>query len=263
MVAAKKSVAKTPSKVQFKEIRAWKVLVLGIVTLGLYFVIWLMLRRRELPDPKPRFSHWGVVVGLSAGFIVMVMTIYIYGLIAISDSSVAANFIVWSLYGLGFSYGIAVSLWVLQIARAIDRQLGVSLHPFLLFLFAYFLTPVLVVSHQWAINRLGKPTSAPLKTATTTWLYRVAVVGVTLGLIGNTIYILQQPISETITEVRSDHAKIRKQVERMYQLTNEYRSCVQDFQAKYPEDKITSENYDESRAAQKKCDDIYAKIDAI
>lgn len=263
MVAAKKSVAKTPSKVQFKEIRAWKVLLLGVITLGLYFVIWLMLRQRELPNPKPRFSHWGIVVGLSAAFVVLVMTIYIYALVAITDSTMAANFIVWSLYGLGFSYGIAVALWVMQIAKAIHRQLDISMHPFLLFLLAYFLTPVLVVSHQWAINRLGTSQPVALKASTSTWLYRVAVVGVTLGLIANTIYILQHPISETISVVQADHAKIRKELERMYQLTNEYRSCVQDFQAKYPEDKITSENYDESRAAQKKCDDIYAKINAL
>lgn len=257
-MAAKKSQANTMPP--FKQLRAWKVAVLGVVTLGIYFVLWLILRRQELPNPKPRFSHWGWMLAIAFGFITMILALYLTAIIGISDSTVAAPIIVYGLVIVALVFEAIAALWIVQIVKGINRTLGLPVRPALVFLLGFFCTPLLIVYEQMAINRLQAPSTTKVAQLTQQFGW-IALAGIALGIAFNAFYFFTTPFDVTIDQVRQEHTDVRKDIERIFRLAKEYTDCTDKLARDYPEGSATpGEDYKAYSAAYDKCQAIYEQI---
>ncbi len=257
-MAAKKSQANTTPP--FKQLRAWKVAVLGVVTLGVYFFLWLVLRRREVPDPKPRFSHWGWMLAIAFGFVSAVLALYLTAIIGMSDSAAAAAVIVYGLVAVAVVFEAITALWVLQIVTGINRTLGLPVRPVLVYLLGFFCAPLLIVYEQMAINRLHAPSAAKMTQLTQQFGW-ITLAGIALGVAFNAFSFFATPLDVTVDQVRREHTEVRKEIERIFQLAKEYTDCTDKLAREYPEGSATpGEDYKAYSAAYDKCQAIYDQI---
>lgn len=254
--------ANKTNRLVFPQIRAITVLMLGIITLGIYFVVWLIRRQQELPSPAPRFTHWGWLVGMIAAALLGTISLYVASVLVIADSQLAAEVIMYGSYGIGLLFAIGASIWTARITQAINHQLGLALPTTFVMLLALFCVPLLVIYEQLAIN--WRANHANKATSVLADKFRwFALIGITLGVLVATINTLAYSPEAQIAEIKRSHAELRQDAEKLYRLTADYTHCVDKLERDYPEGNITSENYDAYNTAYDKCEAIYSQIEAL
>lgn len=252
------------NQVVFKRIRVWKVILLNIVTLGIYSLVWLLARRNELPeDIKKKTPHWGWLIGFFAGTVSLSFFLY-FAILAIPDSQRAAEVFVFISYVLEALVTIGLTWWIVRTVRAINTVIDLPLSTLFMILVAVFCAPALVVYEQYAIN--GSSPAGRLEKL----LSPIVVISVVVGIIVYATLYLFYPINEQILDIRTDHASIRHDIDSLGQefnsldevmkLSAEYDACTEKLTSDYPEPEITEEDYAMYNAAYEKCDEIYKKI---
>lgn len=249
------------AKNTLKQIRVWKVFVLSIITLGVYAIIWLVKRNNELPGDRPKFLHWGWLVGALLVMSMAIIALYIYCMAAISDASVAALTYVIVSNVLTLAGIVVVAVWVLRAALRLNGVLKLPLSNRTIILLGIFFAPTLIAIEQNVINMgaVAKKRQGELASK----YHTAAWISITLGVLFFVAPLFVQPIDRDLENFERDHTEIRRIVGETVELSQQYIACEADLKEKYPDDQVIDDNADAYEAASGKCDEIYEKIQNI
>lgn len=256
------------SQSTFKQIRVWKVVLLTVVTLGVYSLVWLLKRRSELPQElKNKAPHWGWLIGI-VGCMVIGTALFNFGTIAIADSQVAAEISTYGSYVVMVLVVVALTWWTVGIARAINAAIKLSLPTPLLIAVCLLFAEAMVVYQQYAIN--GSKSTAALKK-----LFRpFAVMSIVIGMIILVATYAMYPIDAQIKNAKTEHEKAQqeldsldttineasKEVNEVKKLAADYKACTDKLDTDYPEPEVSQEAYAAYKVAYDKCDAMYKQL---
>lgn len=203
-----------------KSIRVWKVILLWIVTLGIYPVVWFVKRYRELDEPQPKVPHWIWLVSMGSVTLLTMLALYISAYTA-DDSQRGAEIAVYGSYVMGILITIGAAWWFSRYALVINRATNTPLSKPLTILLAVFFAPVLAAMTQYAINRpqSERPKLAPL-------LRQISIVAIVVGLTITLLPIVTNPVGKDVAEFKHEIESLKK--------TNaDYNTCLHKVEEKH------------------------------
>ncbi len=244
-----------------KQIRAWKVLLWNVLTLGLYSIVWTALRRSELPKPQPKITHWAWFVGLNTLGIFSLIILMVYALIFIDDAQTAVDTIVYGAYAISILMTLWCVWWAVMNVQAIHAALELKLPRSITIVTALFMYPALVVFEQVAINRSGQLSKHhnELRKKQVMTVIISLVIGVPAYIFSYTTY----PTEQDMQQFKRDHTELRRDLNEIDTLSAEYDACLDKLNEDYPDDDAAAEHYDAYMKAYNACDEIYQKIQAL
>jgi len=148
-----------------KHISVWKVFILTIITLGIYFIVWCVKRREELvaAESKPIPSWlWLLLPLLISGFIGMVALII--GLVALSGDPQAAWIFMQVLVPVIVLIPIAFSLWWMWRFGAVAADaMNQRITRDWIFVLYLITGPAVILFLQYYFNRPADKATTPSK----------------------------------------------------------------------------------------------------
>lgn len=135
------------------QIRAWKVFVLTIITFGIYALVWMVRRYRELDkgDQTP-VPHWLWLVSIVSSMLIFVFFLSV-STVTMEDTRQAAELTVYGSAIAGFLMTIGMTWWSARYLQVIHQSLKTPVTTFQLVTMTFFCAPVAVTTTQYAINR--------------------------------------------------------------------------------------------------------------
>lgn len=245
-----------------KKIRLWKMVLLLVVTFGVYSLIWLFQRRNEIVTkfklPLPHWS-WLPLPYLVSLLLILPVAWLTYGM----TSSVATTTIVTYIVcytGLLISMGISI-WWMFKFSVAVSKITDGKVPTLWGMIWTIFVSPFNVLAFQYYFNRL--PKSVTIKTkpkyAASKNFITVTAVAVAIALPVN--YFNLAGVPSQLQEILNDQKKTQS-FDRIYKetekLAEDYNRCIKQLDHDFPGD-ITEEIEAAYNAAYQNCDNIRAK----
>lgn len=266
-----------------KQIRLRKLVILLVITLGLYGLVWVARRRGELVrNLGQNIPHWIWLViptvGLSA-----LASVAMFAATTYTDQPDEGWMYQYGIYVLvvlaaGLVY-LVLARWVYLFARAFDRATNGTVNYFWVLLgWLTFGLPVVVVALQYYVNRLPADprkyrAKQPIvgdnllkKLAVVLFVvHGLAAVGAAAGAIASETARFtggSTPFQLNAREEIQSSPELRE----LNELRERYSACITQLNVDFPGE-ITDENGDAYDAAYDKCDDLYEqarqKADAL
>lgn len=231
-----------------KKINIWVVLLLNIVTLGIYTLFWTLSRRREM------IAHYRQSIP-SAGWFVCATAIF-YASIVLTwwGSSVAGD--LQAIIGLitlpVIIFGFVVAIWwVWQFGKAAASVASIPAGWSL----ALYITTIIFMSVflQYYFNHTSQThKSTQPKTSLTFKLLAILVIFVSAGT--SLWYTIATFPTDTIRQEINKQKQMNSYQQQAYQLSQEHQACVQNLEQNYKE--VTGDNQDAYQQAYDKCETI-------
>lgn len=134
-------------------IRAWKVFVFTIISFGIYALVWMVRRYRELDTSKQTpVPHWLWLVSMVSSILIVVFFLSA-STVTMENTRQAAEMTVYGGAIAGLLLTIGMTWWSARYLQAIHQSLGTPITTFQLVTMTFFCAPVAVTATQYAINR--------------------------------------------------------------------------------------------------------------
>ena len=246
---------KRGNKNNIKQIPVWKVLLFGIITLGIYPIIWVALRRNEVKASHNILHHWITPIGtLVLGFLLM-SAVYLFAPVFTQDMNIAAGITTYGFYAICLSLAVIVAFWMLYNLRAINQKIKLKLPGLIIFIATLFCPTIFIAYEQHSINK--KPDEMSFGMAV--WITILCVV---FGMVYSVGMLITSPVDTEIKSLKAEYESMQRGVHEIDRLTNKYESCLDELDSKYPEDReLSSKEYEEYESASDGCEAIYQKIE--
>lgn len=247
-----------------KKIDLWKVIVLSIVTFGIYPIVWFAKRRGELvSNYQLKVPHWLWLVLPISILMVLVVPILVVSLLMFYPDNMQA-YGLWAMLSILALVAIAavISIWwvyrfSVAIAKVIEGRVPASLAIWLYIFWGFGL----IVVHQFYVNRhlTEKAVDKSHFVGPSTKFKIFATIAIILGIAltffsGSTtpgeFQKLEQDMKTLQTDVNNDEALLK----RANDLTVEYQNCTTALEINFPE--VTIDNEAAYNAAYAQCDEI-------
>lgn len=203
----------------------WLVLLLGVVTFGLYAYIWVSQRYAESVEDNKWRNHWSVATCIFLLGILCGMGLAIISPIVISDAAIAAAVTVYGGYGLFVLAQLFASWWLVYHVKLLNNAWQVPVKLPSTIIMALLFSPFLIWCEQRRLNDDDSESLWFIRFGATT---ASAVVGLSLtGLV-----YANYPINEEIQSLRLE-----------YQTLQEYAACHQDLEARYKDKEVDDAQY--------------------
>lgn len=245
-----------------KQIRIWKMIGLYIITLGIYGIVWLALRRNEMVERyKLRVPHWlWLVLPMLIPFVIVFPVAYIvYG---ITSQSSSTALILYGILLLGILVAGGISLWwMYRFGRAAQLITEGKVPLVWTMIYAIFLWPIMFFMLQYYFNRSSKSvnvkTSPQYKPSKNFVILSIALLVVTAPV--TVLGTLQLP--ESLKEgasIQTGGKEIDSLLKETEQLAQDHKKCVDKLEADYPGD-LTVEDEPAYTKAYDSCEEIRVK----
>lgn len=235
--------------VRYEKISPWIVLILGVVTLGIYSVVWTSRRYAERGSPT-KWSHWSVPIGAALVMFVLAVALLATMPFVMDDMRAAAEIGVYGSLAMGLLMCVAMTCWMAHYVGRMSAKLKQPMPYWAIFVTTLLFSPVLAAYMQYRMN----DTAAQLSFLVPT------LVGAALGVAGIAVLLIIAPPQQEIESLKGDYINMRQELRHIEQLSGDYEKCVNDLDAAYPTDQITDDNYAEYKARYDACDEIYKEI---
>ncbi|MDX2776441.1 DUF4234 domain-containing protein [Streptomyces caniscabiei] len=140
-----------------KKIAIWKIILLSIVTLGIYTIVWFALRRVELMKVSGRkLPHWiWLVLPAFIGVILWFASLlFIYSTLS-SDPGRQYDWMMLSTFTFLILIPFGISLWwVDRFGQEVQHITGNRVPVLWTMLIYFFLGPAVILVHQYYFNRV-------------------------------------------------------------------------------------------------------------
>jgi hypothetical protein len=140
-----------------KKIPIWKIILLSIITLGIYTIVWFALRRVELSKGYDlRTPHWlWLVLPALIGFILWFASLILIYTAFTNDPGRQYDWMMLSTYIFLLLIPFGISLWwVDRFGQAVQTVTANRVPVLWTMLLYFFLGPAVIVVHQYYFNRL-------------------------------------------------------------------------------------------------------------
>lgn len=236
-----------------KKIRLWKVILLYLVTLGIYGVVWLARRRAELiRQTKQDIPHWLWLITPALATIVLSLLALL--LMALLNTSGFVSFMAFMLvFMTGFAISFGVSLWwMYHFGRATETITRGRFPNLWVMLFWVFLGSAVILPLQYRFNRLKKGIG---REEPTKRFIALSLAVITLSILSGALsFVLYPPEDMNFGSIDAIH----KKTQQVDQLTERYDKCIDTLEKDFPGD-LTEENEAAYDTRYDKCDDIYKR----
>jgi len=243
-----------------KNIAVWKVVLLTFVTLSIYAIYWAAVRRNYLAKHNKtagKLPHWVwliLIPILSALIVISWLVIFI--LIVVNALPIDVyDGSVYILTALLYAIPLVIGLWWLwYFGKAIETVTQGKM-PRIWTLFLYiFVGPFVIAFHQYYLNRLGALQKNEAYDVSPGLVVLAAVFGILsiAGLISSTA-----SLPSEVAEVRVEVVKAQDSFKESSRLLEEYTTCMNELNEKFPEGSLTEENQVEYDAAYGACEEKY------
>lgn len=243
-----------------KQVRVWKVLVLGLVTGGIYSWIWLWRRRQELDARKVWFGHFIWPISTVLVYASLVMAVIFSTVIFVEDEAMVIP-ITLAVYASALVIELLIGAWAVRHALAINKASKVCVSPWRVGLFTFLLLPIATATQQYLLNaQSAKPKKAydALKQKTQRWM----IVGIVIGIVLTIASLVQPFSSDELSNVKKAYRESRQEINKIERLSAEYDACIEALEVKYPGEEVDPEQYDAYTAEYNRCQAIYDKLQA-
>lgn len=193
---------------KLRQIRAWKVLLFSILSLGIYSLVWLVKRKGELESPQDKTPHWLWLASMLSTLIIASVAVVI-GSLTFEDARVGAEFSVYASLAVGLAATVGFAWWTASYVIVINRAIGVPASPFALVTLSFFFAPVAVTLTQYAINR-----DVDVRVKLGGIYKQAAIVAAIAGLIFTVSSYMSPPISERISNTERDIKSLHQDLDR-------------------------------------------------
>lgn len=249
-----------------KKIPVWKVILLSIVTFGIYTLVWLALRRNELvKNYGQKLPHWLWLIIPIAVAIGLFLPLIVAAVWFIADPNQALLFLtVGSM--LLFFVPFAISLWWISrfgiVMSKLTRERVPTLWTILLY---FFCGPIIIAIYQYYFNRYPvekMPAEKPVGPSKT--FMAVSIVVIVLSLISGVLSLMsfpaeytkaQEEMKRTSQEAVPKNAELLQEAEK---LLTDYQACTDKLESDYPGE-LYEEDEASYNAAYDKCEEIRIK----
>lgn len=140
-----------------KKIAIWKLILLSIVTLGIYAIVWFALRRGELlKEYGLRTPHWvWLVLPALVGFILWFLSLILIYTSFTNDPGRQYDWMMLSSYIFLLLIPFGISLWwVDRFGQAVQTITANRVPVLWTMLLYFFLGPTVILVHQFYFNRI-------------------------------------------------------------------------------------------------------------
>lgn len=249
-----------------KKIRVWKVLLLTVVTFTIYNIFWTVQRRNEIvASTKLKIPHWRLYV----------LPILGMGLLFSIDRAVLPADPAAPLEGFQLTYSIISSIvylalivicawWIWQFAKAYHKLVNGRVAKGWVFVYWLFLDLFFAPVLQYYLNRLPKTpdVSSKKKHKTSKKFIAWSITALVASLIAAvvlilTLFPLNYDNNGNYVPDGVDVSEMNAKGEKANNLLVKYNECIEELDAKYPEDQeLTEADLDDYNTLYDKCEDI-------
>lgn len=247
-----------------KKISVWLVILLTLVTFGIYAIFWAGRNRDYIVKNDNKAGYipkwlWLIAIPLGVGVVLITsIMLIVLATIGIMDADVAMISIYVAMVG-SLVIPLAIGLWWLWYFGAAIQKITQGRIGRIWTLFLYVLAgPFVVAFHQYYINRLDQNEKGVVYATGP----GVIVITAVLALISIPSYAL----SFTSFYVSMDQTRTLIQTSQMNareanRLSEIYTACVTQLEIDFPGD-LTAENEQQYNAAYETCNEIYKRYEA-
>lgn len=237
-----------------KKIAVWKVLVLSIVTAGIYTIIWLARRRNELVENYgQKVPHWLWILLPSLIALVLFFPLIIVLALLVKDPALLAASATWGSVAL-FVVPFIISIWWITkfsqaAARVVANRVPAGWAVFLYILCGFFTSGV----QQFFFNRYAKKTLPKEQVGPSVRFVILSSIAITVSLIVNIWSFTTFP--GDYEQLKVDLTHNAELLEKVNRLATEYDACIEKLERDHPGD-LTAENEAAYNQAYDACEEI-------
>lgn len=239
-----------------KKIALWKVILLSVVTFGIYAIVWFARRRNELVETyKQHIPHWlWIVLPPIVAVVIMIPTVLALSLF-IPDKAFAyvVSMICVAILSI-IPFGISI-WWMSRYSAAASRVIEGRVPTVWGVLVYLFWGPCLAYVHQYYFNRYasGKVTPKENWAGPSRKFIILAVISFIVSVGLSTLSLSTYPAE--YEKMQQDIKNTSDTVNEANELRTQYFACANKLEADFPGE-LTLEDEDAYNAAFDVCEDI-------
>lgn len=246
-----------------KKIALWKVILLSIVTLGIYSIVWLARRRNELVDNyQQKVPSWLWLVIPSAICLAIAVPAVFLTFAFASSGELMPILVMLGVLGILLLASAAICIWWMwhfssAMARVIENRVP-TVWALLIYL---FLGTAITYVHQFYINRYSTDKVSEKNVGPSTKFIVLTVLAIVASVVLSSVSSATMPNDfenlqegSTVQQTTADDEELRQKAEN---LLVEYNTCVDSLETNYPE--VTVDNEAAYTEAYNTCDAIRAE----
>ncbi len=240
-----------------KKTAIWKVIVLTIITGGLYSIFWFARNRKYLVTKKgEKIPTWPWLlaipvvygVGCIAGFVHIINAV-----LSTVDVDTAIHSYMMSIF-IGCLFGAGIYLtWLWTFSEAMEKVTQGRLSRPVALVLGLFTGPFLIVFYQYYINRLSDNKKDQQYTVSTKLMVITGII-MALGILS--IVSTVANLNETNAVIKNEIVKTREGFSTVQKLNADYLKCDAKLKADYPNG-ATDDNREAYASARDECMKIY------
>lgn len=217
-----------------KKIRTSTVAILCIVTLGVYGVVWLALRRNEIAHQhKIKLPSIAWIIVSAALILLSVAAMAVMVLLAalgVIDINALALWMTLVPAGVGFFIGL---WWMIKFGRAISDLTAGRVPLWWTVIFYIFLGGYVVPVYQYYVNRQPKKSSAiPKRVGPTRRFVVISVVAIVVFTTLEVVNLVELP--NALSSFENDIGRTEELIRKANELTAKYDACIANLEVDYP-----------------------------
>lgn len=244
-----------------KKISVSAVVALSIVTLGVYNIVWLALRRNEIVQKhKINLPHiaWMIVAAVLLCFsIIAAIVVGILVSLEIIDFSVLAFAIPFGLMGAAFLVGL---WWMIAFGAAFSKIVGGRVPLWWTIVFYVFLGIFIIPVYQFYINQRVNETSPSKHVGPTR---RFVAISIVLLIPFTAIEVWSfASLPGEFEAMKHEITQTQELIKKAEQLSTEYDTCVATLENNYTEEQA-KQHYDAYMRDYDKCEAIRVEQNAV
>jgi len=248
-----------------KKIRIWKVIVLSLVTFGIYPFVWVVRRRNEMVT-RGKFSipHW---LWLLLPWLFLIVTVVPFIFLAYGTTKSHEQMLYlgvgYILLASIFCYAITV-WWFYKFGKAVERVVDGKITAGWILAYWIMTGPILLIPLQHQFNRVKQKFGAksiPKHKPSRKFIIWSIVVFVFFGVVSAIATVQSYNDPEWGQEI-SEAAKLDTKSEMIDELSRQHTTCVDKLDQDYPQEIIPDEEFAQYKSEYDKCEAIRTKLNS-
>lgn len=244
-----------------KKIAVWKVVLLSIVTFGIYMLVWLVRRRAEMVSKYgQKVPHWLWLIVPAIVVTALIVPFAIVMLLASGttpdESTALVILALLALVALVSLPAYIITLWwVWQFGKAAGNVVNGKTNAIWTLLHYVFLGGVMIYVLQFLFNRAHDPKALkdqPREKPSTRFVV-LSVIFIALSFAGGTAASFMPP-TDFENKLFNQVDGIEEKAKKAEELLTKYEACTEQLEVDFPE--VTEENSAAYDAAYDACDEI-------
>ena len=245
-----------------KKIAIWKIILLLIITAGLYSIFWFARNRRYLvKNNSEKIPKWTWLISIpviyGAGCIIG-FTYLVTAIIGGGDVDASVTGYNVAIF-VGCLTALAVYLWWLSyFAEGIEKVTQGRIRQWLSVLTGLFIGPFVIAIQQYYINRLSSNEKGEVYPISST-LAIITSIFVVVGVFSFASTAVS--FNKSTQAIKSELIKTKESFNHVQDLNDRYAKCTTKLATDFPGD-LTDENKDAYNAASDACDKLFNDYEA-